>query len=447
MATAMLLQTTIAHAVPFGSFDPRSMAMGGAGVAVASPGSAPLFNPALLSIANEDDDFAIELPIVGVRVYDPDEFADAVDEFDDAVMDNLDMAIDNYNFTPGDSTDAVNALIAVDNEVMTLDDKPFQFDGGVGLVVSIPGKKTGFAVVASATATITGIVNYNDADTVASLTSDMLALDDCYAGPAGDFTSCVTVPGKFTYVDTDPVSPAFGEVIFTAQSDSGEDSDIKSTVRVIGVALAEIGLSFSHEMAMFGTDVAVGLTPKAVSVTVIDYEANVDSADSDDVEADDYTADYTDFNLDAGIAIDHKNGWRSGFVIKNIISRDYEAMNTDPATGIETATGMTISLKPQVRAGISHTTSWSTFALDMDLTKNEGLGLIDDDSQYVAMGLELDAYDSAQLRFGYRADTVNSDRNVASAGIGLSPFGVHIDLGVAGNKNEVGASFQLGFRF
>jgi len=42
---------------------------------------------------------------------------------------------------------------------------------------------------------------------------------------------------------------------------------------------------------------------------------------------------------------------------------------------------------------------------------------------------------------------VNSDRNVASAGIGLSPFGVHIDPGVAGNENEVAASLQLDYQF
>ena len=191
----------------------------------------------------------------------------------------------------------------------------------------------------------------------------------------------------------------------------------------------------------------MGVTPKMVSVTVFDYEANADSADTDNIDGDDYSADYSDFNLDVGIAMDHKNGWRSGFVIKNIIGQDYDAMNTDPDTGVEAATGMVVSLKPQARVGVSHTNSWSTVALDVDLTENEGLGLAGNKSQYVALGIELDAFDFAQLRFGYRADTVNSDRDVVSAGIGISPLGIHIDIAGAFNEDEVGASFQLGFRF
>lgn len=54
----------------------------------------------------------------------------------------------------------------------------------------------------------------------------------------------------------------------------------------------------------------------------------------------------------------------------------------------------------------------------------------------------------AQIRAGYRADIVNSKRNVASPGLGLALFKVvHVDIAVAGNKNEAGASFQLGMRF
>ena len=129
-----------------------------------------------------------------------------------------------------------------------------------------------------------------------------------------------------------------------------------------------------------------------------------------------------------------------------MISQDYKATNTDNF-GVETETGTVVSLKPQARAGVSHSTSWSTVVADLDLTENEALGSIGDKSQYLALGVEFNAFSIAQLRVGYRADMVNSDRSVVSAGIGLSPLGMHIDLAVAGNENEVGGSFQLGFRF
>ena len=445
--SAALLMTSASLAVSFNSFDPKSMAMGGAGVAVANPATAPLFNPALLSVANKSDDFALELPIFGARVFDPDDFVDAVDDFDDTVMDTLDAEISNYNGAPGASGPTVAAINSVNDEILTLSDKPFQFEGGAGIVLAIPGEKFGIAFTASGSANFSGVLQYEDGDTVTDLADDMLALDACYAGPVLDFANCITAPGAFNFVDTDPLSPTFGDVNFTAQSDTGGDSDIQSKVRVVGIVLAEAGLTISREMSMFGTEVAVGVTPKMVSVTVFDYEANADSADTDNIDGDDYSADYSDFNLDVGIAMDHKNGWRSGFVIKNIIGQDYDAMNTDPDTGVETATGMVVSLKPQARVGVSHTNSWSTVAVDVDLTENEGLGLAGDKSQYVALGIELDAFDFAQLRFGYRADTANSDRDVVSAGIGISPLGIHIDIAGAFNDDEVGASFQLGFRF
>ena len=65
----------------------------------------------------------------------------------------------------------------------------------------------------------------------------------------------------------------------------------------------------------------------------------------------------------------------------------------------------------------------------------------------IALGGELNAFGWAQIRAGYRVDMVDSARNITSLGLGLSPFGVHVDLAVAGNANEVGASFQLGFRY
>jgi hypothetical protein len=104
-------------------------------------------------------------------------------------------------------------------------------------------------------------------------------------------------------------------------------------------------------------------------------------------------------------------------------------------------------LKPQARIGVSHSNSWSTVALDVDLTKNSPTGF-SDSTQYVAIGGELSAWGWAQIRAGYRMDMVNSDRSVYSLGLGLSPFRVvHLDLAVAGNDNEIGASFQFGVDF
>jgi hypothetical protein len=133
-------------------------------------------------------------------------------------------------------------------------------------------------------------------------------------------------------------------------------------------------------------------------------------------------------------------------VLKNIIpyKLDFKRAPTPGATPV--ATGDTLTLNPQARLGVSHTNNWSTVALDVDLTRNDPSGL-ENATRYIALGGELNALGWAQLRAGYRIDTENSARNITSIGLGLSPFGVHADLAVAGNANEIGASFQLGFRY
>lgn len=59
LVSALCLSSSVAFALPFNSFDPRSMAMGGAGVAVGSAGTAPFFNPALLAVTKDEDDFRV----------------------------------------------------------------------------------------------------------------------------------------------------------------------------------------------------------------------------------------------------------------------------------------------------------------------------------------------------------------------------------------------------
>ena len=59
---ALMCNMQNAHAAAFGTFDPRSMAMGGAGVASGTSANANFFNPALLAAARTDEDFSLEFP-------------------------------------------------------------------------------------------------------------------------------------------------------------------------------------------------------------------------------------------------------------------------------------------------------------------------------------------------------------------------------------------------
>ena len=131
--------------------------------------------------------------------------------------------------------------------------------------------------------------------------------------------------------------------------------------------------------------------------------------------------------------------WQAGLVVKNLISKDFE-----------TANGGTVSISPMMRAGISHQTSWSKVAFDLDLTKNDPVAF-EDSTQYAAIGAELDLFRFAQLRAGYRANLAASDQDVMTFGIGLSPFAVHLDIGLMANPSDVekeaGVAVEFGVEF
>ncbi|NOR52455.1 MAG: hypothetical protein GQ470_07540, partial [Gammaproteobacteria bacterium] len=105
-----------------------------------------------------------------------------------------------------------------------------------------------------------------------------------------------------------------------------------------------------------------------------------------------------------------------------------------------------IEINPMIRLGASHQGNWHTLVADLDLTENDPVNG-EDGTQYASFGAEFNAFRIMQLRVGYRADLINSDRSTVSAGVGLSPLGLHVDVAVAASDSEVGAAAQFGFRF
>lgn len=112
--------------------------------------------------------------------------------------------------------------------------------------------------------------------------------------------------------------------------------------------------------------------------------------------------------------------------------------------------GGKVKLNPQIRGGIAYHSKWFNAAFDIDLIKNKAVAY-EAETQYASIGAELDLYRSFQLRAGYRTNLVSGGTDVVTAGFGLSPFGVHIDVAVMANpsevKREAGAVLDLGFYF
>ena len=431
-----LLLSTSAQATSFNSFDPKSMAMGGAGVAIADPATAPFFNPALLSIAEKDDDFAIEIPVLGGRISDQNDFIDKIDGTD-ILFDNVDNAINAFNaqatFLPGSTQAMTSSMNTLNNRISSLNNSPLAGNGGLGMVVSIPSETFGLAFSASGSISGAGAFDYADAATVTAFTNDMTTVDNCIITNGGTINAGAIgcMQAGVTQVTIDGTT---GDITFNT------DTDLNSKAQFVGIGVTEVGLSISREFFIGSSNYAFGITPKSVSVSIIDFEASANTVEDDIDNITDNTDDFTDFNLDFGVARDFENGWRGGLAIKNLISQEY--VSTGPLK-------TTVKLEPQIRAGVSHQNDWSTVAIDLDITENDTLGLLNGGStQYASFGIEFNAWEIAQLRAGYRADLVNDNRDVFSVGFGLSPFGVHMDLGLAigENENEAGFALQFGFR-
>jgi hypothetical protein len=125
-------------------------------------------------------------------------------------------------------------------------------------------------------------------------------------------------------------------------------------------------------------------------------------------------------------------------VVKDLMSKN-----------VKTVLGNDITIKPRATVGVGYVTDLVSANVDVDVITNKqmiaGFGA---DSQFIRLGAEFDAWKWAQVRVGYRHDLKGNYKGLPSLGLGLSPFGVHLDLSVAAAaKNEVAAALQTGFHF
>ncbi|MDP2804766.1 MAG: conjugal transfer protein TraF [Gallionellaceae bacterium] len=468
--TALLLSSATVLALPFNSFDPRTMAMGGAGVAVDDPSTAPFFNPALLSATDPTKKYSIELPVIGARAYDPGELRTKLDTLNTNIT-ALNNSITATNLgssptsaqialLPGRMSTVSTNITTVNNLLNSLSNQPIQGEFGAATVIGVPGKNYGFAFYANAWAAVGGTLEYNDSTTLSNLSTSVSSAANALSSTTGTAAAACTAVqnGTGTSADISTCLAAASNIASTLVNAQGvvnfsTSTQIASKIHLRGVIVSEAGLSVSHGFVTNNHEWSLGVTPKIMQLQLFDALLSATNGSSTSaVTGSDYLAKYNAYNFDLGLAKSYNNGWRTGFVIKNVIPQtfDFKSIASGAATGSAQSTTGTLNMKPQARVGVSRSNTWSTVAFDLDLTQNDPAGL-ENKSQYAALGGELSAWGWAQIRAGYRADLLNTARNVASVGLGISPripyFKPHLDIGVAGNKNEVGASLRLGFNF
>ena len=401
------------------TYDTRSLAMGGIGVASANARNAALANPAMLASMTQDK-FDLEFPVLSGRLMDPDSLIDNLDTLNTSAT-NLSNALNVPVVTPAAAGVIKVAVDDFNHSLGLVSNKSLSMSGYAGALLSIPSKKYAFAVQLDARAEGGGIFKYAPADQ--QLVSDLNAqLTDCNNGIAAQ---CLAATGS-----------AAGQINLA----TGEITGITSEFNVRAVVMKEIGVSFAMPVKELA-DIDIGITPKFVKLTSYDYVVNAQSSNNK-ITLDQGKKDDSLFTLDVGAVklfkTEQGHDVRAGLVAKNIISGS--------AT---TILGNKVELSPQLTAGGSYSTGLITAGADLDLIKNKPLlSGINQESQYLRLGAEFDAWHWAQFRLGYRHDLKGNNPGLPSIGLGVSVLGLHTDLSVAAaSKKEAALAWQLGFNF
>ncbi|MGL5335093.1 MAG: conjugal transfer protein TraF [Enterovibrio sp.] len=220
-------------------------------------------------------------------------------------------------------------------------------------------------------------------------------------------------------------------------------SKLTSQARMVSFGLFEVGLALAKEVPLLGQKVAFGVTPKLQQIYTYHYVAPVATFDTDDWSLKKNRRDENAINLDAGMA--WKNGpLRVGVAAKNLFAKDIETVSHTHSYVYE--------MKPLYTAGVAVTSPRGSLSADFDLNKqthfsSHGAPLFDDDTQTMRVGAELNVTRWLQLRAGWVKDTLGRVDDMATFGLGLTPFGL-LSIDITGeriDKNSYGGALQLSF--
>jgi hypothetical protein len=287
-----------------------------------------------------------------------------------------------------------------------------------GVVIGIPGRTAAFSVLVDGRASLGSQMSYaaSDQNTISALANKLTACNNSLANCGAALTAV------------------------NNQSTGGQlnSSTLQSQLLVRGILFKDIGLAAAHHFD-FLDGVDLGITPKFSQVTTYDYAAN---AQSSSISLNQGEKKYSVFNIDLGASKVFKTEGgdeiKAGVVAKNLMSKD-----------LKTVLNNSINIKPQATVGATYVTKLTTIGADLDLIKNSPLiSGFSKESQYLRVGAEFDAWRWAQIRLGYRHDLKGNYPGLPSVGLGLSPFGLHVELSAAyANGKEAAFSLQSGFRF
>lgn len=408
----------IAYAIPFGVFDPRSLAMGGAGVASGDSANAAYYNPALLAVFDKRKELGrnsqFAFPTFTTRL------ANSLETVDEARQDKLDQELINAIATYNANQNAQNAELVLqasrrlESDLDDLLDGPVYGDVNAGIVLGIGHKHEGGSIIINRRLVGDGSIENFEDD---------LALLDIYV----EAMQFVEAGGN----------PATAAALYPEIYDAGGTLQDNLTSTAVGgaILMTEIGMAMAGTFNIADRKVAIGITPKVMHAETFDFFADATTDTTTDVR-DDYED--WDVNLDVGIVHQYDSHWRAGFVVKNLRTIQYE-----------TSLGNIIEVRPQARLGVMHQSHRGLYAVDLDVIKNDPVRR-GADSRMLSLGGEWRLYHIFKLRAGAAKNLSgieDSKKVLYTLGTHVNFFGGIIDFTYAESSYEWAAGLRLGILF
>lgn len=409
LAISLTMASTATLASPQSFLSARSFAMAGTGVAVATPADALVANPAMLAAEHHswNDDFGLQLVSVNARLADEEDTVDQVDSIQDTI-DRLEQTVDGLN-----QAEAQNQAGILRDQLQAFDRDTMRANVGLGLGLAVPSQGLSVGV-------------FTNGNLTATVRGDYAASDDALLADLENGTI--------------PATP-------------GVTDGLDSQGKILASAVAEVGISFARAIELAnGQRLQLGLSPKYVNLQTFQYTETVSGFEDDDFDGDQYQTDKSGFNLDLGAAyaFGDQQQWNAGAAVRNLIPMELDSAASRPLLGEQVRT---LELEPMVTVGLAHRGDYHVVTAELDLTEKKAFGY-EDDTQWLAVGAEFDAYRYAQLRVGVRHNLANNDDNEGieektqfTAGLGLNILGARLDLAALYSDADVGAAVELGTAF
>jgi len=398
----------------FGIFEPEALALGGASVAIASPGNAVFYNPAILAQQDVDEDSGRHgrFYIPALTFQASQSAQDLVEIDDDALSDRLTSSVDQFNTTrtAADAAQVVSASRELQSHLLDVKDEALYGDSFVGLVIAEPGPKQGGAFY------VGGRV-FGDGDLSSIEQQDLDLLEDYIEG--------------LDFVASSGQSGAAHPEIFDGNGDLIDPrNDLLSSANAAGAVATEIGVGMAKQFEFSGQAIAFGVTPKLLLVKTYDAILNVAENRVDtggDIEW------QRRVNADIGVASKIGN-FNIGLAVKDLFSENFT-----------TPLGQQLSIDPKPRLGVGYLGQRFKVGVDYDITpiKPFANGA---ETQDLAVGVEWQVERHIAMRFGYREDLQGTRGVALSAGIGVNWGRFLMDFSYVEGDDVIAAALQFGLK-